>query len=138
MGGVPQTQSFYRLFMAPGMQHCGGGAGPNAFGGPFGLPAPTHDAAHDVVAALAHWVEDGVAPAQIVATKYQDNDPRKGISMQRGHGVRIRRLPVTRVRAAGPAELQASCVPRRTPGDWERPDPERPAARSRYQQVASD
>ena len=83
MGGVPQTQSFYRLFMAPGMQHCGGGAGPNAFGGPFGLPAPTHDALHDVVAALAHWVEDGVAPAQIVATKYQDNDPRKGISMQR-------------------------------------------------------
>ena len=32
-GGVPQTQSFYRLFMAPGMQHCGGGVGPNAFGG---------------------------------------------------------------------------------------------------------
>ena len=28
MGGVPQTQSFYRLFMAPGMQHCGTGAGP--------------------------------------------------------------------------------------------------------------
>ena len=27
---------------------------------PFGLEAPTHDAAHDVVAALAHWVEDGV------------------------------------------------------------------------------
>ena len=82
-GGVPQTQSFYRLFMAPGMQHCGGGVGPNAFGGPFGLPAPTHDAAHDIVSALAHWVEDGVAPAQIVATKYQDDDPQKGIAMQR-------------------------------------------------------
>ena len=37
-------------------------------------------------AALAHWVEDGVAPTQIVATKYQDNDPRKGISMQRPWG----------------------------------------------------
>jgi Tannase and feruloyl esterase len=82
-GGVPQTQSFYRLFMAPGMQHCGGGVGPNAFGGPFGLPAPTHDAAHDIVSALGHWVEDGVAPAQIVATKYQDDDPQKGILMQR-------------------------------------------------------
>jgi hypothetical protein len=25
------------------MQHCGGGVGPNAFAGPFGLPAPTHE-----------------------------------------------------------------------------------------------
>jgi hypothetical protein len=83
MGGVPQTQSFYRLFMAPGMQHCGSGAGPDAVSGPFGLPAPMHDAAHDVIAALARWVEDGVAPAQIVATKYRDDDPRKGIAMQR-------------------------------------------------------
>jgi hypothetical protein len=83
LGGIPQTQAFYRLFMAPGMQHCGGGVGPNAFGGPFGLPGPSDDAAHDVVAALAHWVEDGVAPAQIVATKYQDDEPGKGITMQR-------------------------------------------------------
>ena len=83
MGGAPQTQSFYRLFMAPGMQHCGGGAGPNAFGGPFGLPAPTHDALHDVVAALAHWVEDGVAPAQIVATNARTTTHEKAYSMQR-------------------------------------------------------
>jgi feruloyl esterase len=67
MAGTPQTQSFYRLFMAPGVQHCGGGVGPNAVSGPFGLPAPTHDAAHDMVAALAHWVEDRVAPAQMSA-----------------------------------------------------------------------
>ena len=83
MGGVLQLQSFYRLFMAPGMQHCGGGVGPDAVGGPFGLPAPSRDPAHDVIAALAHWVEDGVAPAQIVATKYRDGDPAKGIAKQR-------------------------------------------------------
>lgn len=83
MGGVPQTQLFYRLFMAPGMQHCGGGIGPNAVSGPFGQPAPMRDAAHDVVAALAHWVEDGVAPAQIIASKYQDDNPAKGIVTQR-------------------------------------------------------
>jgi Tannase and feruloyl esterase len=52
MGGVPQTQSFYRIFMAPGMQHCGGGAGPNAFGGPFAC-RPMHDAAHDVFNAVS-------------------------------------------------------------------------------------
>ncbi len=83
LGGVAKTQSFYRLFMAPGMQHCGMGPGPNAVSGVFGLPAPKHDATHDVVAALAHWVEDGVAPTKIVATRYRDNDPAKGIAAQR-------------------------------------------------------
>ena len=33
MGGITGTQSFYRLFMAPGMDHCGSGPGPNAVGG---------------------------------------------------------------------------------------------------------
>ena len=83
MGGIEKTQSFYRLFMAPGMQHCGLGLGPNAVGGVFGLPPPSRDPAHDVVAALAHWVEDGAAPDQIIATLYRDNDPSKGIAAQR-------------------------------------------------------
>ena len=83
MGGIEKTQSFYRLFMAPGMQHCGVGLGPNAIGGVFGLPSPAHDPAHDVVSALAHWVEDGAAPDQIIATLYRDNDPSKGIVAQR-------------------------------------------------------
>ena len=83
VGGIAETQSFYRLFMAPGMQHCGFGPGPNAVGGVFGLPTPTHDATHDVVAALAHWVEDGAAPGQIIATQYRDNDPAKDIAAQR-------------------------------------------------------
>ena len=65
------------------MDHCGGGVGPNAVGGVFGLPAPSYDPAHDVVAALAHSAEDGVAPGQIIATRYRDNDPTKGIEAQR-------------------------------------------------------
>jgi feruloyl esterase len=83
LGGIEKTEPFYRLFMAPGMQHCGLGLGPNAVGGVFGLPSPAHDPAHDVVAALAHWVEDGAAPDQIIATLYRDNDPSKGIVAQR-------------------------------------------------------
>jgi feruloyl esterase len=43
----------YRLFMAPGMAHCGGGAGPNRF---------------DMLSALELWVEQGRAPDSIVAT----------------------------------------------------------------------
>ncbi len=47
------VQKFYRLFRAPGVGHCGGGSGPqpqNLFG------------------ALVNWVENGVAPEQILAT----------------------------------------------------------------------
>ncbi len=53
MGGVAATQSFYRLFMAPGMGHCAGGPGPNQF---------------DAVTALEQWVEKGKAPATLLAT----------------------------------------------------------------------
>jgi hypothetical protein len=51
-----------------------------------------------VDAALAHWVEDGVAPDQIIATRYRDNDPTKGIEAQRP-GVPIRRPLATRAKA---------------------------------------
>jgi feruloyl esterase len=51
LGG--NVDDFYRLFMAPGMAHCGGGPGPNSF---------------DMQAALEEWVEKGVAPEQIIAT----------------------------------------------------------------------
>jgi Tannase and feruloyl esterase len=83
MGGEDNIKPFYRLFLAPGMEHCGGGPGPNAIGGVFGGPSAEHDPQHDVVAALAHWVENGVAPASITATSYHDNDPAKGVAAQR-------------------------------------------------------
>jgi feruloyl esterase len=51
---VRDVQTFYRLYMAPGMAHCGGGTGPNTF---------------DMQAALEQWVERGTAPAQITATR---------------------------------------------------------------------
>jgi feruloyl esterase len=44
--------SWIRLFMVPGMAHCSGGEGPDEF---------------DALGALEHWVEQGAAPAQIVA-----------------------------------------------------------------------
>jgi feruloyl esterase len=84
-GGEAKTQEFARLFMVPGMGHCFGGAGPNRFDSTAfgGLQPPSGDAAHDMFTALAHWVEDGVAPAQVIATKYVGNDASKGIEMQR-------------------------------------------------------
>jgi feruloyl esterase len=53
MGGKQASQDFYRLFLAPGMGHCGGGAGPNTLDG---------------LSALEQWVEKGNAPDQIIAT----------------------------------------------------------------------
>lgn len=62
------VMDFMRLFMVPGMHHCGNGPGPNVFGGANqGLP-PQLDAQHDIVMALDHWVEDGVAPEKIIAS----------------------------------------------------------------------
>jgi hypothetical protein len=65
--GPKSAADLVRLYMVPGMQHCGGGPGPNNFGQPM-------------MAALQHWVEDGVAPAAIIATKYKANgDPASGV-----------------------------------------------------------
>ena len=79
---MKETQDFYRLFVVPGMGHCSGGPGPNAFGG-LAQPAVPMDPQHDILSALEEWVEHGIAPAQLIATKYVKDDPKQGIAMQR-------------------------------------------------------
>ena len=74
MGGLAETQDFYRLFMVPGMAHCYRGPGANSFGGVGQQIPPQRDALHDVQLALEKWVETGVAPDRLVATKYVDDD----------------------------------------------------------------
>jgi feruloyl esterase len=51
---VPAAKDSVRLFLAPGVQHCGGGAGPDRF---------------DSLTALEHWVERGTVPMSMIATK---------------------------------------------------------------------
>lgn len=65
--GAQQTGTFVRLFMVPGMQHCGGGSGTNSFGQ---LSVASGDADHDIDTALERWVEKGIAPERIVAAKH--------------------------------------------------------------------
>ena len=48
------TTDFFRLFMIPGMAHCGGGIGPDR---------------HDPVTAIVNWVEKGKAPDSMVASR---------------------------------------------------------------------
>ena len=76
------TQDFYRLFVVPGMGHCSGGPGPNAFGG-LAQPAVPMDPQHDIFSALEQWVEQRVPPDQIIATKYVKDDTKQGVAMQR-------------------------------------------------------
>jgi feruloyl esterase len=57
-------RAFYRLFLAPGMIHCGGGPGPNI--------VPTLDA-------IVAWVERGVAPDSLIARKHAEDDPTKAL-----------------------------------------------------------
>jgi feruloyl esterase len=51
---LQRTQEFARLFLLPGVGHCGGGAGPDTFDG---------------LSPLQEWVEQGISPDQIVASK---------------------------------------------------------------------
>jgi feruloyl esterase len=47
----------YRLFMVPGMGHCGGGDGTSTF---------------NMIGALEQWVEDGKAPDSIPASRVRN------------------------------------------------------------------
>jgi Tannase and feruloyl esterase len=77
-----EIQEFYRLFMVPGMAHCSGGDGPNAFGNGVS-DGPVIDADHDLLKALDRWVEQDVAPEKIIATHYVNNNPPNGVQFQR-------------------------------------------------------
>lgn len=80
--GKHETDSFLRLFMVPGMQHCEGGPGPDSFG-QDGMPAP-EDPDHNIYTAIERWVEKNEAPSRIIATKYvDDSNPTKGVRMTR-------------------------------------------------------
>lgn len=54
MGGANKTSQFARFFLAPGVAHCAGGAGPNPYG---------------QLDAVRTWVEDGKAPETLTAAR---------------------------------------------------------------------
>ena len=57
MGGRMQTQDFFRLFLVPGVHHCGGGPGFARF---------------DALTLLENWVEKGEAPQVMIASRMVD------------------------------------------------------------------
>ena len=54
MGGPKKTSEFARLFLAPGVAHCGGGPGPSPYG---------------QLDELVSWVEQGKAPETLTAAR---------------------------------------------------------------------
>jgi feruloyl esterase len=62
-GGTAATQEFARLFMVPGMDHCG-----IQTNGP-GIA----DTGIDPLTALEQWVEEGKVPNELIATKMAPN-----------------------------------------------------------------
>jgi feruloyl esterase len=79
--GAKNADSFVRLYMVPGMQHCFPGPGPNSFG-QTGHPT-AKGMAYGVFDAVEAWVEKGTAPGDVIATKYVDDDISKGVQMTR-------------------------------------------------------
>jgi feruloyl esterase len=79
--GAAKTQAFFRAFLVPGLYHCSGGPGAYGFG--TSSPASAMDADHDVVMAVQRWVENGQAPDRIIAARYVDNTPSKGVAFHR-------------------------------------------------------
>jgi feruloyl esterase len=53
-----QQQDWLRLFMVPGMEHCGGGPGPNQV---------------SWMAALERWRESGIAPDRLIVSRGRNN-----------------------------------------------------------------
>ena len=75
--GERNANTFITLFMVPGMQHCAGGPGPNSFGAT--VTNAQSEPNSDMSLALERWVEQGVAPSQIIASKRQGPDPKSPV-----------------------------------------------------------
>ena len=84
MGGTKKVQDFYKLYMVPGMSHCvQGGPAPTHFQQGTTPFRPNTSPENDVIKALEQWVEKGVAPGQIIATRYVNDDPSQGVVSRR-------------------------------------------------------
>jgi feruloyl esterase len=65
-----RSDAMLRLYMVPGMPHCGGGDGVNQFGG-SGSALPIGAPDRDLLSAVVDWVEHGKAPQGITGVRQQ-------------------------------------------------------------------
>lgn len=79
--GEKSVDDFMRVYLAPGMQHCGGGAGATVLGA---VPETGAEPQRGIQAAMERWVEKGTAPGEVIATKYKNPlNPQSGVAETR-------------------------------------------------------
>jgi feruloyl esterase len=78
--GEAKTESAVRLYLVPGMQHCGFGPGATEFGQGMGKRG---DAEHDIFTSLEEWVEKGSAPGVLTAAKREGEGAERKVVMTR-------------------------------------------------------
>jgi tannase/feruloyl esterase len=80
--GEKNVDSFARLYMVPGMEHCSGGPGANALG-QFGMET-AKGPKYGLFDSLQDWVEKGSPDEGLVATKYSvGKDGARQVAMTR-------------------------------------------------------
>ena len=100
--GLKETQEFYRLFMVPGMFHCGGGFGTDFF---------------DAMTPLIEWVEKDIVPKSITASQHESGKLN-------GDVLRTRPLcpypQIAKYKGSGNVDDAANftCAATRSPGNW--------------------
>ena len=106
----PAADTYLRLFLAPGLWHCGGGPGANIFGNLSDKSPPVPlSPADDLLGALITWVETGQPPTKVIATKYVNDTASQGIAFQRP----LCQYPANAAYVSGNPTLAASftCAP---------------------------
>ena len=78
--GKPKADAFVRLYMVPGMQHCGGGPGTDSFGQDGYDPPDPHQ---NMRLALVDWVEKNDAPDSIGRRNHATNESEHHVTMTR-------------------------------------------------------
>jgi feruloyl esterase len=93
-GASGNIDDFFKFYLIPGMAHCGsstvapyyiaaaGQVVSTAQGHGFSTPGYV-DTKHDVFLAMMDWVEQGNAPQELIATKWNNDTLEDGLSMQR-------------------------------------------------------
>jgi hypothetical protein len=75
--GDTTVRNFMQFYIVPGMGHCGSGDEPNDIGQWI---RPGDNPQHSLYSALEQWVENGVTPDGVIATKFAvDGDPKSPV-----------------------------------------------------------
>jgi hypothetical protein len=91
--GVERTKSFWKLYMAPGAGHCGGGIGLYPMSG---------------FQAMVDWVENGTEPGLRSLERGSQVPTPRGLPLAPGQFAHILRWPVTPAPSMDPANRPAT------------------------------